>query len=506
MHLNHCGQRRGVRWRGRFACAAWLAASLLLIPGCARDLPLIPSIQAPEVPSRDRYLSVREETFELPPASSPDSNGLYGGVEWRSTGITVAKGDYFQFSVQGLLELGTDPEVLKVGPAGWSRPGEVGIHYLRVNLRLKSGTDEFPLRYFTLTQDGSSVGTWSWGVAPASGVIEIERKPQFPLGHKPRGDQVLTFKVGTPVPINKPAVELTCDRTTLVRGESITCRAALTGGAAIAEWRFEGEGEPIVSSHQEPVWAGRMVASGKIAVVLQGGAEPAAEIEVTVLDRNWSGRLPTVLVKRVERGEDSRMRLGRLVPEIAHDLGYTRFFLSPTPDADLPDPTEEVQGGPNDGMEYFSDTKDFPVYGIYILNSAAMSPGSEWAMMHEAGTNGSSIRLGGVNWCDRSVVADLSRLVEAHELRHVEVYKAVYTREFGARSAALERMVDADASILLEQYTRLHEEIDLLAAEESEAIHRLKGNPNLVEARDGAGQCALKDANGGELRNAEENS
>lgn len=506
MLLNQCGRRRGGRRSGRFTCAAWLAASLLLIPGCARDLPLTPSIQAPEVPSRDWYLSVREETFELPPASSPDFDGWYGGVEWRSTGITVAKGDYFQFSIQGLLELGVEPSVLKVGPAGWNRPGEVGIHYLRVNLRLKSGTEEFPLRYFTLTQDGSSVGTYSWGIAPASGVIEIERKPQFALGHKPRGDQVLKFKVGTPVPINKPKVELTCDRTTLVRGESIACGAKLSGGATIAEWRFQGEGEPIVSSHQEPTWAGRMVASGKISVVLQGSTEPAGEVDVTVLDRNWSQRSPTVLVKRVEIGEDSRMDSLPRVPKVAHELGYTSFFLSPTPDVDPPDPTEQVQGGPNDGMEYFSDSKNFPVFGIYILNSAAMSPRSEWAMMHEAGTNASSVRLGGVNWCDRSVIADLSRLVEAHELRHVEVYKAAYTREFRARSAALERMVDADASVLLDQYTKLHEEIDILAAEESEAIHRLKGNPNLVEARDGAGRCALKDANGGELRNEEENS
>jgi len=504
--LNHCSRRRGGRRSGRFTCAAWLAASLLLVAGCARDLPLTPSIQAPEVPSRDWYLSVREETFELPPASSLDSNGLYGGVEWRSTGITVAKGDYFQFSIQGLLALGVDPDAFKVGPAGWNHAGSPDIHYLRVNLRIKSGTEEFPLRYFIMTPDGSSVGTFSWGVAPVSGVIEIERKPQFAAGHKPRGDQVLKFRSGTPVPINKPKVELKCDRTTLVRGESIACSATLTGGATIAEWRFQGDGEPIVSSHQEPTWAGRMVASGKISVVLEGATEPAAEIDVTVLDRNWSGRGPTVSVKRVEIGEDSRMDSLPHVPKVAHELGYTSFFLSPTPDADLPDPTEEVQGGPNDGMEYFSDTKDFPVYGIYILNSAAMSGRSEWAMMHEAGTNASSVKLGGVNWCDRSVFADLSRLVEAHELRHVEVYKAAYTREFRTRSAALERMVDADASVLLDQYTRLHEEIDILAVKESEAIHRLKGNPNLVETRDGAGPCVLKDANGGELLNAEENS
>ena len=477
---------------------------MLLIAGCARDLPLTPSIQAPDVPSRDWYLSVREETFELPPASSLDSDGLYGGVEWRSTGITVANGDYFQFSIQGLLELGVDPDALKVGPAGWNRAGSPDIHYLRVSLRIRSGTEEFPLRYFIMTQDGSSVGTFSWGVAPVSGVIEIERKPQFAAGHKPRGDQVLKFRIGTPVPINKPRVELKCDRTTLVRGESIACSAALTGGASIAEWRFQGDGEPIVSSHQEPTWAGRMVASGKISVVLQGSTEPAAEVVVTVLDRNWSGRSPTVSVKRVERGEDSRMDAPPSVPEFAHHLGYTRFFLRTTPDADLPDPTEEVQGGPNDGMEYFSDTKDFPVYAIYTLNTVAMSPRSEWAMMHEAGTNGTSVRLGGVNWCDRGVIADLSRLVEAHELRHVEVYKAAYTREFRARSAVIERMVDADASRLLESYEQFHREVNVLASIESLSIHQLKGNPNVVEVRDSGGPCVLRSSDGGELQNEEE--
>jgi hypothetical protein len=159
-----------------------------------------------------------------------------------------------------------------------------------------------------------------------------------------------------------------------------------------------------------------------------------------------------------------------------------------------------VDGGPNHDIRYFTDLS-FPVYAYYVLNHAAMSQGSAFYLAQEVDRPAGGSRIGGTNWCDRSVVTGiLPRLVEAHELRHIQVYNEVFLREIQPVLQRLEPMTGPDAGMLLDDYEKAFETTDKTAHDASDA-----DNPNLVKPRDSQGECLLRNQIGGELKNKEQN-
>lgn len=296
---------------------------------------------------------------------------------------------------------------------------------------------------------------------------------------------------------------------TVLRGERIRCVArkepeTASGALRVAGWSFEGrertDGDPASAA-----WEGVMVRGGTVTVrgSIGGGAPQTASVVVVVRARDWSGKKPVIIPREVGNGEDPRMEtILPAVPAWAHELGYTSFFARPSPDALPEDPTVEVVGGPNDGLYYFGDP-EFRVYALYVLNRAAMQAGSEFAQKQEPPGTGSG-RIGGINWCSRSVVPRLLELVQAHEFKHIETYGEAYGRELAERLAELEEMASDNASDLTSAFDDVFPSIHPAALSASKRIHERAGNPFRTTPSDEQGLCVLRNANNDQLRNEEE--
>lgn len=295
----------------------------------------------------------------------------------------------------------------------------------------------------------------------------------------------------------------------ITRGQEITCIARkdpenAPGELRVIGWSFDGklrtDGDPTSNT-----WKGVMVEGGVVEVkgIVAGGAEQTARATIQVKDRIWS---PAFTVTPVRNGDDDRLTLNSAIMW-PHDLGAANFFRTPNRGAAPPEMTGVVDGGPNHEMRYFTDLS-FPVYAHYVLNHAAMSRGSAFYLAQEEDRPGGGTRLGGTNWCDRSVVTgSLPSLVEAHELRHIEVYKEAFVRQLQPVLQRLEPMTGPDATELLDAYDEAFAATQKTAHDESEAIHRVPnaGNPNVVKPRDSQGECLLRNQAGGELKNKEQN-
>jgi len=134
-----------------------------------------------------------------------------------------------------------------------------------------------------------------------------------------------------------------------------------------------------------------------------------------------------------------------------------------------------------------------------------MTRGSGFYEAQERPGVGRGTRMGGLNWCDAGIVStSLPGLVEAHELRHIEVYRKAFTRELLPRLADLERRTGTSAADLSDEYDTLWRNLDQIARGESLAIHKQRGNPNQVTPRDQDGDCALKNELGELLPNEED--
>jgi hypothetical protein len=334
-------------------------------------------------------------------------------------------------------------------------------------------------------------------------------EPCFLLDPEPATGQFITVEY---LSQNKLVVECEGDlptTNTVTRGAEVTCAARkdpvnAPGALTISGWSFDGQ--PRTDGDlTSATWKGVMVKGGTVEVkgTIGGGTEQTARATVQVKDRTWS---VAFTVKQVGNGDDDRLTLNSAI-RWAHDLGGANFFTTPSRSASSPEVTEVVDGGPNHEFRYFTDLS-FPVYAHYVLNHAAMSRGSAFYLAQEEERPGGGTRLGGTNWCDRSVItSSLPRLVEAHELRHIEVYKEVFFQELQPVLQRLEPMTGPDAGELIDAYEEAFAEVQKTAHEASDAIHKIPnaGNPNLVKPRDSQGECLLRNQIGGELKNKEPN-
>lgn len=281
------------------------------------------------------------------------------------------------------------------------------------------------------------------------------------------------------------------------RGRSISCTTSTTGDVTTTGWRFNG-----VDRTEDPTastWGGDMVISGTIEVLARNGSTPlSATAEVEVTDRTWP-TAPLVSVREIPNGTDRRLRVASRI-DFAHDLGVANWFRRARYEDNNPDPIGYVSGGPNDGLHYFEDLS-FPVHALYVINRAAMMRGSAFYNAQVADRSGGGTTIGGINWCSRSVVSGpLPGLVEAHELRHIEVYTASFRAQLPPVLPSLEPMVGTYQE-LYDAYDILYKRIDGAARAASNAIHADDRNPNNVVPSNFRGRCALKNESGTQLEN-----
>lgn len=307
------------------------------------------------------------------------------------------------------------------------------------------------------------------------------------------------------VPEPRQQLRLTCmgdqGANRVTRGEELRCTASSTtaGTFTISGWKFEGKPREDGDTNSA-TWEGVMVRGGTVSVEGRVGNQPAtpATATITVLDRDWSNKAPTATIREITNGEDSRLVLSERIV-YAHDLGAANFFTTAKPE-DLPhDPVGYVNGGPNDRLTYYKDLS-FPVFAYFVLNRDAMSQGSSFYNRQESGAGGGGGKVGGMNWCTRSIVTtSLPRLVEAHERLHIDVYLAALRRELPPVLSKLEKRVGSDEE-LAGEYESEFGEIDRVARGESLAIHNQSGNPHQVTPRNSRGDCALRNDNGIQLQ------
>jgi len=290
-------------------------------------------------------------------------------------------------------------------------------------------------------------------------------------------------------------LELTCTPMQVQRGGSIACSARATPSGTLTEvqWSFsDNSGFQIAGPSDVTTWGGQMVRSGTVLVTAKiGGASRTDSVRVTVTDRTWAG--PQFTVREITTPSELAEHRMTFPPRVrwGSHLGSSNFFDAPSPSTTEPDPVSQVDGGPNDGLDFFSDLS-FPVYAVYAINNVALSRGSGFYNAQEPSSSSGSTRIGGTVWCSRHVVVStLPGLVRSHELRHVQVYQQTYTRELQAVVEELERMT-GDYGDLIDAYTAARKRLHAVAESASWATHDDPVNPNRTTPREAGRECALK--------------
>ena len=299
----------------------------------------------------------------------------------------------------------------------------------------------------------------------------------------------------------------------VTRGKEVVCTATAEGGPSDwkpSEWKFTGAGgvevTPSDPAQQESLtWRGIMVAGGTVTVTgTMSGQTETASATVEVVARDWSNRAPAYSFERKGNGEDPRLVLPERI-QWSEDLGAANWFRTREQTDSPPDYTAEILSGPNEGMKYFKDDTNIDFHGIYTLNTAAMQRGSNFYNAQERGGGGGGTRVGGMNWCDASVITGpLPGLVQQHEEYHGSAYARALAGALPSVLTRLESTVDSDFGILYDAYDVGWDELDALARAASMDIHKERGNPGRITPRDSSGPCALKNESGNVLETSPE--
>ncbi|HEX8320904.1 hypothetical protein [Longimicrobium sp.] len=292
----------------------------------------------------------------------------------------------------------------------------------------------------------------------------------------------------------------------VTRAQEIRCLVkASSGTVQVQEWSFTGtdsHGRLYTSPEEfttpDTTWGGQMVISGTVTVRarVNGGELLDRSVPVTVEPRDWRDRQPDY--RFVQTPGDSRMVIPSRI-EWAEDLGFASWFRTERPGDLPPDDTAPVNGGPNDGLDYFADNATISFFGFYVLNTPAMTMGSDFYRAQDPNATGNV--TSGINWCPPIVVArELPPRVERHEKEHGRVYEAALSQKFPAAISDLEQATSSDVADLYDKYTQAWDELDGFARAESLLLHIRPGG-NVVPNYQGT-PCVLKNQRGGELKNA----
>lgn len=316
---------------------------------------------------------------------------------------------------------------------------------------------------------------------------------------------VYSVTAASPVVMNEqPTLALTCvddqgRSSRVMRGAMLRCEASMSGSSdsVAIKWSFNGKGrrDGDVASR---VWEGPVAQHGTVTVSASsaGRSLGAVSAEITVENRDWSGRRPMVTTEEVKPG-DKGMPVLPEVPSFAEDLGRANTF----PPRPAPEISMMIDTGPNAGLAYVGDLP-LVIEARYIINTAALTAGSDFARLQQPDRGaGSGTRLGGKNYCDRSSIERVREAVRVHELKHIEVYTERLNELFEQKAIELEQMTSESFADLEDAYDAFISLANQDAAVTSERVVDDPRGPWLMKPVDGQGLCQLRNAAGGDLEN-----
>ena len=172
---------------------------------------------------------------------------------------------------------------------------------------------------------------------------------------------------------------LDCEPATVVRGQSVTCRARTEppGGAfQITAWRFIANDAALgviardASEATQETWSGPMVASGTVTVDgrVDGTARSANAI-IAVTPRDWSHEPADFEIVQDDPGELPAR------PTIVHQLG------SMTPASHITPKSEFIQSGPNTRLTFHLD-RQCKHNGSFVCQRVCENTGSAPVLLY----------------------------------------------------------------------------------------------------------------------------
>lgn len=213
------------------------------------------------------------------------------------------------------------------------------------------------------------------------------------------------------MPAQPAQLSIVCDRTTVTRGESVTCEAKATPDdptMQFEEWRFnslDGFAAVRPASAQGRQWGGVMGTSGTMTLTAHvAGQQKTATADITVTPRDWSTKAVTSDIQEVTNDHLP------ILPPSVHELGDVAQTLVDRYAA----VTVVIGEGPNQGLAYLSDLP-FVHQARVSVNLQALKRGSQFSDRHPE----SNAMPGGT--CTRDYLARaIPPMVRAHEGLHLE--------------------------------------------------------------------------------------
>jgi hypothetical protein len=151
------------------------------------------------------------------------------------------------------------------------------------------------------------------------------------------------------------------------------------------------------------------------------------------------------------------------------------------------------------GLDYFADNATISFFGFYVVNTPAMTMGSDFYRAQDPNATGNV--TSGINWCPPIVVArELPPSVERHEKEHGRLYEAALSQKFPAAISDLEQATSSEWRTCTTSTHKPGTNSTKFARAESLLLHtRLGGTvvPNFQGT-----PCVLRNQRGGELKNA----
>jgi hypothetical protein len=318
-------------------------------------------------------------------------------------------------------------------------------------------------------------------------------------------DQVATFTIekidgGSTTPT--PKLVVSCP--TVTRGEGVTCTAAAEPAdpakpLTITGWTFEGVER--YDDVDQLTWSGKAARSGVVRVTgTLGGIPDSAQTQLTVVNRTgWSA---IAVFNPPNSGGDPRLGAFERMPEYIDDLGHFSFYPVARAGDLFNGATEISDGGPNEGVYYFADRLPFPVFQSYAVNTIALNADSAFWKL-QSPTQSSGQTLGSVR-CSRGALSNVSSEVEEHELAHLTVMRAEFTRLLPSQSDSLEHITEfqGDRSGNIDRvYRDIHAALSTAAFLKSKSVVDEEHSTYAVDFRDAGQKCYLVGEGGAPLIN-----
>ncbi|HET7232440.1 MAG TPA: hypothetical protein VFJ16_20700 [Longimicrobium sp.] len=234
----------------------------------------------------------------------------------------------------------------------------------------------------------------------------VRSKPESPQCNSISADVRLSSTgTGSVCGGQDPKIELSCDKPTPNRAETITCTARpLPSSAVLTEltWAFvDSAGHTIPGPTGPDTWRGEMAVSGLMKVSGKANGVPSSDsLQVGVRARRWQ----RLRLDPAERGHGDLP----YPPTNAGDLAHTRADTLPASNI----PAHEITDGPNKGWAFMDSIPQVPVTTHL---SRAWNSSDAWYQMQHYGVAGLDINGNTAYYCTQSQLGTVLTLARKHE-------------------------------------------------------------------------------------------